>query len=307
MELTKRNHFEFGRLPDDAQTFVSLVGKSEAEFKSGLEQAALDARYISETHGQLPIELCLSGGIDSEAMLQAFLHAKVPVRANFFRFENDLNLHDISTNLAIVEKLQIPRRIFDFQIINFFESGKFLEVAQKYECQSPQIAAHLWMLDHVDGLPCFAGNPIAPVWRNSSWFFVGLPGELHSTYFKYFLINERPGIPWFFIYSPELIQSFIHLDCMRPYREKTIMRPEQYTYLEKCRSYAEAGFNVKPRLDKFTGFEKVRDYYDQKMNTKFGTGFDQQFRRPLEKMFSFPEKYYQMIPQELMDGCRSHS
>ena len=70
----------------------------------------------------------------------------------------------------------------------------------------------------------------------------------------------------------------------------------QYTYLEKCKSYQQAGFDVKPRADKFTGFELIRKYYDEKYNTQHGVTFDRLFRKPLEEKFPFPEQYIQMVP-----------
>lgn len=309
LQLTKNNNFEFGRVNDD--TFVVKIGEPQSEIcsekqtssqkTSGLERASQDALWIYESSGFDQLDLCLSGGIDSESMLISFLHAKVPVKAHFFCFEKNLNLHDIQTNIDNCAQLKVPFEIHEFNIINFFEGPSFWQIAEKYECQSPQIAAHLWMLEETQlKFPCLSGNPIAPIWRENGWYFVGLPGELHCAYFRFFLTNQIPGIPWFFIYSPELIASFFKTPVMRKYLLKQITTPNAYTYLEKCQSYQEAGFKVVPRRDKYTGFEGVREYFDQKMNTRFGQGFDQKFRRPLEEKFPFPKAYFQLIPNSIL-------
>ena len=76
---------------------------------------------------------------------------------------------------------------------------------------------------------------------------------------------------------------------------------EDYSYLEKCLSYQQAGFRAKPRKNKYTGFELIRDHYDLKLGTQFGVGFDTLFRRPLEQKWPFPEKYFQLVPKDIFE------
>lgn len=296
--MTLQNHFEFERDFGTPDTFYVRVGEASLTH-APIFHAKEAAQHIHslKSNGQKLI-LCLSGGIDSECMARAFLEAGVPFEVVFLKFQNRLNEYDIQTNVDFCIARNIPFKYIDLDIIDFFDSGKYFEIAMKYECQSPQLATHLWMLDQIDGVPCLSGNPIAPIWQKNRWFFVGLPGELHTTYFKYLMLNERAGVPWFFIYTPELIKSFFHLPSMKPYLNQQIQSVEQYTYEEKCKGYREAGFDVRPRHNKFTGFELVRDYYDQKYNTVCGMAFDEYFRRPLEKEFQFPDQYIQLVPQD---------
>ncbi len=307
LNLTKSNHFEFESAGTEKERkFFVKIGVPENYGQNfqpmQFAQSVADARYFADINESKKIILCLSGGVDSEAMCRAFIAAKVNFQACFLRFKNNLNMFDLKTNIDFCDANSIKYSFVDLDIIDFLESGKYFSVALKYECQSPQIATHLWFLDQIDSIPCLSGNPIVPVWQNEKWFIVGLPGELHSTYFKYFYINNREGIPWFFIYSPELIKSFFSLRCMRPYLDKKITQPSQYTYLEKCKSYLEGGFLVKPREDKFTGFELVKKYYDERHKTTHGQAFNNLFRKPLEEIFPFPDEYFQIIPKEYFDG-----
>lgn len=301
IELTKENHFKFGRLADEPNTFMVCTGTLTRPVGTPREEAIIAAGQIGLASGDLKIKLCLSGGIDSECMLEAFLLAGIDFEVAILRFKNSLNAFDIQISIDLCQKKNLPFKFIDLDIIHFFDSGQYLEIAKKYDCQSPQIAVHLWFLDQIDGYPVLGGNPVAPIWKDDQWFFVGLPGELHSIYFKYHLLLDRPGVPMFFLYSPELIASFIRLPCMEPYRHQQKTSLAEYTYLEKCRSYAEGGFLAKPREAKWTGFEKVRDIYDQKYNQKYGTAFDDYFRRPLEKLFPFPEKYIQLVPSNYLN------
>lgn len=146
------------------------------------------------------------------------------------------------------------------------------------------------------------GNPIAPIWKQNHWFYIGAPGELHCTYLKYFLENDRAGVPLFFMYTPELIASFFRTPVMKDYLEKKVLLESDYSYDHKCRSYIEGGFSVKPRADKFTGFELVRQHYDQLNGTQHGISFNQLYREPLQKLFPFPDSYRQLVPQNYFTG-----
>lgn len=306
-QLTKNNHFEFESVlvqstkANDLRQFYVKLGSPELSSYSPFEQSVIDAKFLYDSAQSKNLILCLSGGIDSECLCRAFLAAKAPFEVCFLRFKDNLNYFDIKTNIAFCEDRSIKFSFIDIDIINFFESGKYIDVAKRYECQSPQIATHLWFLEQIDGFPVLSGNPIAPIWQNGKWFFVGLPGELHSSYFKFFLLNNREGVPWFFLYSPEMIKSFMHLKCFEPHRNRQVLQSSDHTYLEKCKAYLEGGFQVLPRENKFTGFELVKATYDQRNGTQHGTAFNELFRQPLEKLFPFPDEYFQLIPKEFFD------
>ncbi|MFZ3229761.1 MAG: hypothetical protein WA160_06125 [Pseudobdellovibrio sp.] len=296
-QWTLENHFEFGRLPDNSDTFVVKCGALQKEVLSPLEESIFSATHIKNVNPNEKIVLCLSGGIDSECMAISFLKAKVSFEVVFLRFKDSLNYFDIRSNIDFCINNSIKYTFLDLDILHFLESGQFLEISKQYGCQSPQLAAHLWMLDQIDGLPILAGNPIAPIWKNDHWFYIGLPGELHSVYFKYFMINDRPGIPWFFLYSPEQIASFFNLNCIHDFITKKKKSEIDYTYGYKYKSYQEGGFEVIPRENKFTGFELIQKYYDQLAKTENNYEFNRLFRKPLEEMFPFPDVYLQLIPE----------
>lgn len=295
LELTQKNHFVHGRHPTETDTFVVQCGELSRTPETPLNEAVKCAQYIYETQAD-KIKLCLSGGVDSESMARAFLEAKVPFEAVFLKFLSGLNQYDIATNINWCEANGISYSTVDLDILNFFDSGQYYELADTYRCPSPQLAAHMWLLEQIDGLPILAGNPMAPIWKSEHWYFVGLPGELHTSYFNFFEANQISGVPWFFLYSPELAASFFRLEVMSQYVNKKVFSEEDYTYLEKVKSYQQGGFAVHARQNKFTGFELVRQHYDRLHKKQYGTAFDELFRRPLEKLFPFPTQYLQLVP-----------
>ena len=71
-ELTLNNHFQFGRLSEDEQTFVAQCGPRTAPIDSPFKEAQRSAALIFEQARGLKLKLCLSGGIDSACMLESF-------------------------------------------------------------------------------------------------------------------------------------------------------------------------------------------------------------------------------------------
>ena len=155
------------------------------------------------------------------------------------------------------------------------------------------------MMDQIDGIPVLSGNPFVQTQIDGVPFFIGLPGDLHCVYFRYFQVQNRNGVPWFFIYSPELCASFLRLKSPVELLKARI-KPNEYTYAHKCQSYNQAGFSVSPRLNKFTGFEAVRELIDRKLGTSHGVGFDKLYRHPLEKLNPFPDQYQQLVPSDYL-------
>ncbi len=299
LQPTLKNHFEHGYSVNNPHVFQVKLGALSRSPLTGFEEAVNCAIEIYKNRNGCTLSLCLSGGVDSEAMLLAFIAAGVDFKIYILRFKDELNKFDIQTSMQFCEQRGLKYSIIDLDVINFFESGLHLNYGIKYRCQSPQLAVHLWMCDQIDGLPVLGGNPFVKTEVNGHLFFIGLPGDLHCTYFRYFEQNKREGVPWFFIYSPELCASFLKLPTPRQLNELRI-GPSEYSYLMKCKTYQEAGFQIKPRKDKYTGFELLRDYYDQIHQTAHGTGFDQLFRRPLEQLNPFPKEYFQLVPLDYL-------
>jgi hypothetical protein len=295
--LTQNNHFEYSASTDEDGVFQVKLGRLSRPAKTGFEEAKLAAQYIYENRRGANIQLCLSGGVDSECMLQAFRASGVAFKVVFLKFKNSLNEFDIKTNKNICESLGIKFTEIDLDIIDFFSKEKHLDYGVKYRCQSPQLAVHLWLLDQIDGLPALGGNPFAQTVLSGAPFFIGLPGDLHACYFRYLNQNKRTGAPWFFIYSPEMCSAFLRTDVAIKIRQHGLA-PSQYSYHLKCITYNQAGFNIRPRDNKFTGFELVRQHYDQLNGTQFGVSFDKLFRKPLEEMNPSPLKYIQLVPSE---------
>lgn len=300
-ELTHKNHFEYGRIEKMPEVFFSKLGAAERAASSGLEASKEAARLIRASTS-LRLDLCVSGGIDSEAMLRSFLESRIDVHVNILKFADNLNEYDIHNAIQFCKNQKLSHRIIDLDVIGFFESGAYLEYGKRYQCQSPQLATHLWMLDQIEGCPVLSGNFIFPKRIADGFFYQGLPGDLHCAYFRYFQKTGRQGIPWFFIYTPEQYQAFFKTPLVQMQLAQPIEKQIDMNYAMKCRIYREAGFDVSARDDKYTGFEKLRAHYDEKYGTQFGIKFNELFRAPLEKLNPQPDEFLQIVPLVEVDS-----
>ena len=292
----------------DQNIYFSKVGSASRKVFTAFEEAQMAAALIYREARKIRQELflCLSGGIDSEAMLRAFLSAGVPFQGIIMRFNDNLNDFDIKDIIQFCDKNRIPYEIFNLNVLDFFESERYLQYGQMYQCQSPQLATHLYLCDHIKGCPVLSWQPPEVYFyfdrqKQIQTFSFGIPGHLHSVLLRYFVKKRRLGVPFFFLYTTALLKAFFKL----PLLQKMIWFGRKgfdvyYSYDIKCMTYKQAGFSVEPRKDSYTGFEKLKNYYDLLDRKSYGLGFNDRYRTPLEKLNPLPKGFYQIVPQDML-------
>ncbi len=291
--------------------YFCRAGSIKRKVGTAFQEAQIAAKLIYKSAKEMGqnVVLCLSGGIDSSAMLSAFMASGFPFKTIIMRFNNNLNDFDIKQMIQFCSKKNISCEIFDLDVLDFFESGKYLEYGKIYQCQSPQMATHLYLLDQIKGCPVLS-------WQAPEFFYhldpenkkkpavcLGLPGHLHSVFLRYFVQNKKSGVPFFFLYTTELLAAFYHLPLM----QKLIWFSRKgadvhYSYELKCITYRHSGFPVKPKKMKYTGFEKVRDHYDLLDKKSYGQAFNDRYRKPLEKLNPLPKSQYQVVPENVLSN-----
>lgn len=266
--------------------FYTRPGECREQPRTPFEEAVKAARQIHKDQS-LPLSLCLSGGVDSECMLRAFVKAEVPFRTFIFRYrrqgrwQKDWNHHDTRNALELCRRFGIEPFCVEVQTLDYFRSGQVFQDSQDYLCPSPQLCLHIHMLKKIPGCPIFAWN--APNFESYSapsghQYGVGLPGFKYFSYQRYFDRAQREGIPFFFLYTPELLYSFLRLPTFQKLlKNKSAQGSPQL----KWDLYTEGGFTLENPRPKFTGFEQLRIYLDQQ--AKNFDQFNLLYRYPLEK------------------------
>lgn len=247
------------------------------------------ARSAASQLGDNPV-LCLSGGIDSQAMIQAWVEAGIKFDTAIGVFNNGLNAQDSDHALMFCREVGIDPIIVDIDVVNFLTRDNRM-YGEKYRCTSPHFITHYKMFDMLQDMGytgiCTGGNAFAK--GADGWGPAPSPAQMNHV--EYSRLNEFPVIGNFLGYDPELCWTIALLTPMHPTVWLNSVDPSAHQlalsrevrYSTKIEGYQNHGFNIIPQDKKYTGFELVKDYFAEKFND--GWTFEKKFRHPLEKMF----------------------
>jgi hypothetical protein len=209
-----------------------------------IDSAKFTVDYIIKNY-PAPYTLLVSGGIDSQAMLWAWIISKKEFSIVSAKYNYNLNDHDLNTLKEFCQKYSVNLKFVNFDLFKFLENDLNF-YANKYRCSSPQICAYMKIADTIqNGTVIFSGNFLSPTGAAITNTTLGL--------FNYSNESGRPTIPFFFLETPALAYSFLSF-----FKKINIGD----SYLEKTLMYQEGGFPIIPQKQKYTGFEQVKDYYD---------------------------------------------
>ena len=237
--------------------------------------------------GRQPV-LCLSGGVDSQAMIQCWQEASLDFDIAIMVFNNNLNQHDVNHARLYCNTYARDHRVIEVPInVLSFLNRESYETGIKYQCTSPQFATHFQFFDALRSLGytgiCAGGDaPFRVGWHD--WYY-RIHLDTNGAFINYAMQNNFPVTGNFLGYDPELAWSLAFLtqefeEATEPSGINQIYDLEKRRYVQKVNSYQAHGLNIIPQAQKYTGFELVKDYYGEKH--KDGWTFEKKFRMPLQ-------------------------
>lgn len=235
-----------------------------------------------------PYTLMMSGGIDSQAMLWCWNKADKPFRIVTIRYVDYngdvLNEHDISNMEFISDYYNIDIIYIDFNIIQFLENF-LLEYATRYQCTSPQITTYMCMSEMIyDGTVLFSGD----------FLFTGIYNYTVLGLKRYADISNRSIIPFFLLHDPELttlLHRTFNQQSNKDYHNAKNEDRKKRGYLQKVYAMQSLGIKLFPQAIKYSGFEKVKNLYDQRydlVTTKDRLKFS---NNPSKRLFDINFRY----------------
>lgn len=270
--LSHQNHFKFGydgnwfnkREHADQKWMVSY-GRCSKEPLNFKEECLRTAYTIQKDANGQKISVLFSGGVDSEVALQSFVLAGIPVTAAILRFKNDLNIHDISHAVIVCEKLKVPYRFYDVDLLALWEND-IHQFSEPTYCISPQLISTMWLVDQIDDYPVMGSGECLLVKEVPAGYEPGVspyePSEWHlwekekiAAWYRHFIIRERSGCPGFFQYTPEIMLSYLQDPFVQKLVNSQIVG-KLSTESSKLKIYQQH-FDLHDRV-KYTGFEKVQ-------------------------------------------------
>jgi hypothetical protein len=248
---------------------------------SALDAALSTVEKITNSY-PAPYTLMCSGGIDSQAMIWAWHLSGKPFEIISVKYISDgriFNEHDLSGLQEYCTTLKHSINSIEFDLINFLEND-LLEIAALSECTSPHLCTYMKMSEVVsEGTVLFSGSPILrtlPVGTKHT----AISSPLQNTqlgmhrYGKVISTSTKQFIPFFFMHTAELAYAFTNS-----------YTPNLNSYERKVTMYHHGGFPVIAQSMKFTGFEVIKEYYDNMAHRVSLSDRVQYAARPSKRVF----------------------
>lgn len=219
-------------------------------FQSPLAQAILAVKNITDQYDG-PYTLLASGGIDSQAMIWAWEKSGEDYKIVHYDYCG-WNYHDSEHLLKFLQKNKLEHKLTvkTFDAMSYIASPELIENAKEFDCSSPQILTYIKFAQQTPGTIIQAGNYISKSVAGLNYTLMALQ--------RY--ADTRPNyVPFFFQSFPSLAYAFITTDFK--YNSLAVKNMD-IGYDAKNKTYLETGFPVLRQPGKYTGFEKIKAFFD---------------------------------------------
>lgn len=256
-----KNGRQLSNEKNQLRTFYSKYSGQVKSFKEELELAA--ASTLDHYPGLRP-SVFFSGGVDSELILRSYINIGANPEVFIVRYENDLNLYDVSFAITVCEVLNVRYNLIDFNLRRFYENDA-VAISEIAQIDRPRMLPHLKFTEVADGLIIVGHSDIA--WHRPSddysekveWEAIDFEHDLGCD--KYNIAMNRPAVYQWWKWTPGLVLSYMNLDWF-----KKLMNDEYFgkrgINSTKVIGFQEAFPDMLPRAKK-TGFESIDPLIDE--------------------------------------------
>lgn len=229
---TKNNHFKWGwgdtwyGAPEPAQPYRVHLGYTTRVPKSFREECVIAVKELASATDR-PILVGLSGGSDSQMVCLSLRDAEIPYTALIIRYEIDggrcVNHHDTIAAYEFCRRYDVPYQELTVDIDKFYRQ-RAPDIARKYCMPKLETIIQCEAMD-------WAGNDWCYIMGGGDMMLIPVPAKVADTY-DIPLLNNRLTVPcwWespvpvmqymldqgyhgtskFFLYTPELIASYLN-------------------------------------------------------------------------------------------------
>lgn len=256
----------FGARESEHQLMHTIYTKSDKPVLSFKDELLIAARSTLEQYSGLKPCIFFSGGVDSEVVLRAYLDIGVTPDIYIIRYENDLNIYDVSYAVTICSMLSVDYKIIDFKLQKFYETDAEY-ISEISQIDRPRALPHLKFLDYIEDNQFGIYGIGDPRWARthddyntkSEWLLID---QEHDTGWDKFLMHRNvPAIAQWFKWTPSLVLSYTKLKWFQK-----LITDQYYGKLgvtsTKIIGYREAYPDLIERK-KQTGFEQIDTLIDE--------------------------------------------
>jgi hypothetical protein len=260
------------KISSDVIDFIASV-----TYTNTIDALELTVKQIMSNYTP-PYRLMVTGGVDSQTMLLAWKWFGKNYIPTSVRYNTYLNSHDLETLNVFSARENMEVQYLDFDLLDFY-NNEYFKLAEIYKITSPHFGAHLGMTENLNGTIIFSGDRLS-----STRAMIG-----YNNICLYNASLQRSIVPYFLLQTPEIAYSKIYEFSKNPSSECYNTTDE---YSKKIISLHYMGIPVIPQTTKYTGFEKVKDLYDQysyKISNKTRLKYsNKSSKRPYDLLLRYP-------------------
>lgn len=197
---------DYMRSTGNGPTWCVEIDPPTRPVKSYWEETLIACGMIYEQRSA-PLQLCYSGGLDSEYVLCAFRHLGIPVEVIIM--VTKYNWHETKYAFKFCEANNITPTIVPMDYDKFVRSGDLARTAESMKCAAWQIPANMWLIGQLDNTVIIGNDPphMKLNQQDNLWYLD--EEEIIHSQFNFWRQNDILGTPFLLSYTPELMLSFL--------------------------------------------------------------------------------------------------
>jgi len=253
-------------------TFKTQYTKVTTPIGTFKEELLKAAKSTMDHYPGLRPSIFFSGGVDSELILRAYLEIGSKPEVYIIRYENDLNIYDVSYAITICTILNVEYNLIDFNLQKFYENDAE-KISVDAQIDRPRMLPHVKFTDCADGLIIVGHSdvrwyrPHDDYTKKAIWLAQDFEHDIGCD--KYNILHNRSAIYQWWKWTPGLVIAYTQLDWF-----KKLVNDEYIGKLginsTKIIGFREVYPDIIQRV-KQTGFEKIDtliDEFENFLNTK---------------------------------------
>jgi hypothetical protein len=248
----------------DAKTIESLISADTT-------YDALLPIWAEKFKNFTAVNMCLSGGIDSQFVLSMLSKLKKDITVYIFSFVWDdcvFNAPDVLHAIRYCDRYNYRYKNVEINYKEMLSGSEFLNYCRKYKAVSPQISLQLKMLDYIENNnPTFLGGDIPMLAYDFDTQNASIQGINYQPFITYAFLNyaeqnNRIIIKEMFRMDPEC-HAIAYKEFLNTVKKHKIIFPSSgsgsgQTQPFRLLFYRDLGAEILPPLLKNTGFETLK-------------------------------------------------
>jgi hypothetical protein len=219
--FTHNNHYKhfidgelFGVRTNKFQQYTTDVGVVDMDYyqKSNFNKERLRIAQLQYNDLGKDLVLFVSGGLDSEIMVRSYVEQGLKPLCIVIRFVGDYNADDVNEAVSLLTELEVPYKIIDFDVKEFYFSGRAVELAKEIQCELLPFLVFFDVSRQLNVPTILGGELLIEKYRGVNNSLKWVLRNLETYEAAHVRFSKKYNIPFvieWFSYTPEIMLYYI--------------------------------------------------------------------------------------------------